>query len=334
MKKKVEGKKKNFFQKVWISIKDFEGYEEFAAERVSKAIVYLLILTLLFVVVIAIAYTYQFYLAIEHTKSYVRDNIEELSLVDGRLEVKAKEELIIENENYMIPIIIIDTEEGAEEKYQEKLKAYHAGILVLSDKIVMKSSLLSEQEPIYYSNLFDFNLEGKEAFLELIQGQPFFYGIVVFCITLIIYLFFVYFGSNLIDALILSALGYLFARIMKIPLRYKATFNIGIHAITLPLILNLIYIIVNLYSGFEIEHFQWMYTSVSYIYVVVAILMIKAEIINQRIQLIRLKEIQEKEAKKVEEKGAEENQDEKPKEKEEKEKEERNSGEEPEGSKA
>lgn len=243
--------------------------------------------------------------------------------------------MIFENENQLIPIIIIDTKEGAEERYQEKLKAYDMGILVLSDKIVIKSNLLNEQEDLYYSNLFAINLEGKEAFLELIQGQAFFYEMIAFSIILVIYLFFVYILSNVIDVLILGTLGYLFARIMRIRLRYKATFNIGAHAITLPLILNASYLIVNLCIGFEIRYFQWMYTSISYIYVVVAILMIKTEIINQRIELMKLKEIQEKEAKEVEEKEPEEPREEKPKEKkEEEEKEEESSGEEPEGSNA
>jgi len=89
---------------------------------------------------------------------------------------------------------------------------------------------------------------------------------------------------------------------MKLRLRYKATFSLGAHAITLPVILNLIYVIINTYTGFTINNFQWMYTSISYIYVVVAILMIKTEIINQRIQLIKLQEIQAQVAKEAEEK--------------------------------
>lgn len=86
----MEGKKKNFFQKAWISIKDFEGYEQFAAERISKAIIYLLILTLLFAIVITAAYTYQFYVAIEHTKNKIQEQIEEISLVDRKARYKGK----------------------------------------------------------------------------------------------------------------------------------------------------------------------------------------------------------------------------------------------------
>lgn len=73
-------KEKNFFKKVWTSIKDFEGYEEFAAEKLWKAIKYILILSLIFTIVIAFAYTYKFYLAVENIKGYIEENVEEINL--------------------------------------------------------------------------------------------------------------------------------------------------------------------------------------------------------------------------------------------------------------
>lgn len=108
------------------------------------------------------------------------------------------------------------------------------------------------------------------------------------------------------------------------------------HSLTLPLILNLIYIIVNTYTGFEVRYFQWMYTSISYIYVVVAILMIKTEIINQKIQLIKLREIQKHSAKEdcLDEEPKEEKEKENKDKPEEKDKEKEDTGEAPEGSNA
>jgi len=106
-------------------------------------------------------------------------------------------------------------------------------------------------------------------------------------------LFIVYLSSNAVDSIVLGALGFVFARIVRLKLKFKATFNIGVHALTLPIILNLIYIIVNTYSGFTVTYFGWMYTTISYIYVAVAILMIKAEIINQKIELTKINKIQE-----------------------------------------
>ncbi len=332
----MEPKEKNFFKKVWTSIKDFEGYEEFAADRVTKAIKYILILTMFFVIIISFAYTYKFDLAIESVRDYINENVEKIKIEDGKLEVVSNGEIIVADENSILPVIIVDTSENPnKDEYMQKIKAYGTGILLLSDRMVIESKTLTSQEEVYYSNIFSFDIKDKEAFISLLDGRNLMYFNIVFFITMFIYLIVVYIVSNLVDAVILGALGYLFARIMKIRLKYKATFNIGIHAITLPLILNMIYIIVNIFTGFEIQYFQWMYTSISYIYVVVAILMIKTEIINQKIQLIRLKEIQNKAAKeenldREEKEPKEENKgnDEKEKEKED------DKGETPEGSNA
>lgn len=160
------------------------------------------------------------------------------------------------------------------------------------------------------------------------------YTYVFFFITMFIYLFMVYFASNIVDIMVLATLGYLLARILKLRLRFKATFNIGVYALTLPMILNLMYIAVNTFTGFEIKYFQWMYEAIAYIYVAVAILMIKTEIINQKIQLIRLAEIQEQTVKEEQEKEQVEEKKEEKKQKEDEEEKEKTSGEQPEGSNA
>ena len=200
--------------------------------------------------------------------------------------------------------------------------------------MIISNNLLAQDESIYYSNIFTENLTNKEEFINLISGNNMIYTYMLFFVTIFVYMFIIHFASNIVDAVVLGALGYIFARIVKLRLRFKATFNIGIHALTLPIILNLIYIIVNTFTNFTISYFQWMYTTISYIYVAVAILMIKTEIINQKIQLMKLEKIQEKVANEdtIEEEPEEKKKEEKKeKQKEEKEK---DNGEQPEGSNA
>ena len=330
-------KKSGFFKNVWTSIRDFEKYERFAADTVLHAIKYILLLTLIFTAIVALAYTYKFYTVLDSTRNYISENIKDIKIEDGKLTVAAEETpIVIENEDELVPIIIIDTSDNVNtEEYMEKINLYNMGILLLKDKAIVSSEFLLEDEEFSYSKVFSENIENKEEIIGLISGNNALEIYALFFVTILIYLFVIYFTSNLIDGLILGVLGYLFARIVKLRLVYKATYNIGLHALTLPIVLNLIYILVNTFTSFTISHFQWMYTTISYIYVAVAILMIKTEIINQRIQLIRLQKIQEKVAK-------EEQIDiEKPKEKEkedkneeEKEKKEKGEGEQPEGSNA
>ena len=183
--------------------------------------------------------------------------------------------------------------------------------------------------------LFDSNarIEGKEELLSSFTRQNMYQVYGAFIFTILIYLFAAYLISNIIDILILGVLGYIFARIVKIKIRYKATFNISTHAITLPIVLNMLYIIINTFINFKIEYFQWMYTTISYIYVAVAILMIKTEIIHQR-QLIKLREIQKQAAEEAKEVAPEKPPKEEKKQKDDKKEKNKNTGEEPEGSKA
>ena len=100
---------------------------------------------------------------------------------------------------------------------------------------------------------------------------------------------------------------------MKI--NFSNSFGIAIHAITLPIVLNLIYLVINTFTRFEIKYFDWMFSSIAYIYVVVAILMIKTDFINRQLQLLRISEAKEKENKKEEEPPVEEKEEKKEKKK-------------------
>ncbi len=335
-------KSMNFFKKFWTSIKDFEKYEEFAAESLLKAIKYMLIITLLFTLIITIAYTYKFYLTVKDVRNYIENNIEEISYMDGKLNVKSDEKIEIISEKNIIPAVIVDTSEEANiDENLKKVEPYQFGIVFSSDRAIIQSSLLAENETIYYSNILENDISNKAELLEMISFSNVSGLYFTFFITILIYLFAVYFSSNIVDTIILGVLGYIFARIVRLKLKYRACFNIGVYALTLPILLNLIYVLVNTYTGFEISHFQWMYTSISYIYVAVAILMIKTEIINQKIQLIRLREIEkqakeeaiekpDEEKEKNNEKKEEKNKEDKKEEKEDK----KTRGEEPEGSNA
>lgn len=75
----------------------------------------------------------------------------------------------------------------------------------------------------------------------------------------------------------------------------------GVYALTLPILLNIIYIVVNTFTGLEIKYFSWMYTTISYIYMIVAILMIKTDLINRQVELMKIIEEQEKVKKEIEE---------------------------------
>ncbi len=140
-----------------------------------------------------------------------------------------------------------------------------------------------------------------------------------FYVASTIYVFSIYAIMTSVDIILLSILGYFTSRIIKISLKYIPIINMSVYSLTLPIILNCIYILVNSFTGFEIKYFQFMYNAVAYIYLVTAILMIRSEMIKQQIELAKITEEQEKVREELEKKE-EEKEPEKPEDKEDKEK--------------
>ena len=97
-----------------------------------------------------------------------------------------------------------------------------------------------------------------------------------------------YYLVTLIDIFTLSFFGLLTCWIAKIKMNYKAVFNMSIYALTLSIILRIIYLGLDLLIGFEIKNFSIMYIAVSYISLAAAIFLIKSDVIKQHLELMRI----------------------------------------------
>lgn len=211
------------------------------------------------------------------------------------------------NDGEALQIIIINTNEETdlENEYKDKINKYEDGIVILSDKVIYKNTMLNQSLEYEYRDILNsYNVQQFEKqdvlnFINSINRIGLYSG---FILVVAMYMFTIYFISTLIDAFMLAILGFILARIIGIKIKFKATFNMGIYALTLPIILNLIYLVINTFTGFTIRYFQWMYTTISYIYVIVAILIIKTDLINRQMELMRIVEEQEKVKKELEEK--------------------------------
>lgn len=210
------------------------------------------------------------------------------------------------NNEEVLQIIIINTnaESDLENEYKNRISKYENGIVLLGNKAIYRNNMINQNIEYSYKdilssyNLEEFDKEDVLAFVNNINGIGLYSGFVLF---VAMYMFTIYFISTLIDALMLGILGFILARIIGVKIKFKANFNMGIYALTLPIILNLIYLVINTFTGFTIRYFQWMYTTISYIYIIVAILIIKTDLINRQMELMKIVEEQEKVKKELEE---------------------------------
>ena len=229
--------------------------------------------------------------------------------MQGNQEDEVNNEPAIEDEqkvmkidsNELIPAkIIINTETTAEEEIQaniNEISSSQNGILILKDRIIIKnefSTNLAEYTYKTISEQYNINKIDKTEILNMLSGQAINRVLIIFFITILLYMFIIYVSTMLIDILLLVVLTYIVARISGLRLKYSAIYNIASYSLTLPVILNMIYFVVNRLTGFTIQYFQIMYTALASIYIITAILMIKSDVIKKQIELNKIIEEQEK----------------------------------------
>ena len=215
---------------------------------------------------------------------------------------------------------------------------------LISGKNLKSIGVDGEQQEVLIDKLIENNVlninknstEGFDSMVPLIS---------IFIITYV-FAFLSCILSVTLDVVLLGAFGYFTAIILRLRLKYTAMCKIAVHSLTLPIILNAIYILIQTFTTFEIKYFQAMYVGIAYIYIITAILMIKSDIIKNQQELTKIlqeqervrqeleRQKQEEEAKKEEERQEEEKQRQREKEKENDDEQNEENGKEPQGENA
>lgn len=284
-------KKMNFITRVYKAITNFDTYSKFAEEPFSKAFVYVIILTLILTLVLTLNYVLIFREKLVEGINYLSENIDEINFDDGIFSFNNNQYAEYAGDDNLIPIVIVDTSENPDiEGYKTKVGLYNFGFILLKDKVLIQTSSEQELEPITYS---DYNIDNmsKEEILEMINSDKtyLYMGITIFIVEFIELLLNIF-----IDAIMLALLAQLISITLRMKIKFRYGYKMGIYALTLPTILQIIYIIVNSRTGFIISNFVWLYMTIAYIYILIAVLMIKTDFINTQRELIRIQLEQKK----------------------------------------
>ena len=307
----VENKelKKGFFKKVWYSIDKIERYAELSAEGLKSALKYLAILVMIIGVILSASTIYKTSLVVNKISQYIDQKIPNLTYSENTLKVENSEAIIDENEEF--GKIIVDTNTDDEQqinKYVSDVKDEENAVIILKNKLILKTSGVSGSANYNYEDLFgqmgitEFN---KQQLVDYLTGSTMFKYYSNLFLTLFIYAFAVYLINTLFYIIIISMVGFLATMILKLKIRFVAVFNMAVYSITLPTILNIIYIIVNTFYKYAISYFDVMYVMISTIYILAAIFMLKSEFNKKQGEVQKIVEV-EKEVKE-EQKQEEEN---------------------------
>ena len=237
-------------------------------------------------------------------------------------------------------------------QYINKIEDTESGIVILKDKVLIKNAAVAGTiSYLYEDTLKSFQISefNKQDVINYVNSGKIITLYVSVFLTIFIYAFVIYFLTTISNAIFLSVFGFITTYLARIKMRYAAIFNMSVYALTLSVILNILYIAVNIFITFDMQYFQVMYVSVSAIYLVAAILILKTDFMKKQMELMKIVEAQDVIRKQLEEKAEKEEEERKRKTREGKEKEQKdksknkennkeekdnNVGEEPEGSNA
>lgn len=330
----MKQKKIPFFKRLKNAITNFDEYQKFSQEKLGTAIKYFLKLMLIFSILISGFLTARMYKEIETIKTSFAEECPDFRIENNTLLIEGENKKYEKDIGYETLGLIVDSENT--DLTEEQNGQYQRIIAFYKDRMVMKT--MDTKTSMTYEDISkNQNINGlsKQQILDYANSNEMLVIYSIFFVVTIIFVFIAYSIQILLDIFLLSIIGLIMSKIAAVKLKYKEVFNMSIYALTLSIVLYLIYICVNISTGFTIKYFDLAYQIISYIYIVTAILMIKSDLIKQQIEVGKIIEEQKKVR---EEKKQEDNEEEKPKEdkkekKEKKDKEEKEP-EHPEGSQA
>ena len=313
----------SFFRRLKMSIFDFDKYHIIAVEGLGRAMMCLVKLFLLFALIVSAGSAVKVSQLLDDGIDYLSNNVPNFYFQDNQFVLESDNDAVIENHEYTDFKIILTNSETYSE---DEIRDFDGIVLVFTKNNVLlkqrnSTSITSEDysdlaESLSISNLNEVN---KEYLISMVTGENAYSVLVNIFATVFISTFLTYFLTGILDTFALSLLGFIVSRLIRMPLKYGALYSLSISAVTLSVLLNAVYMVVNMFTGFVIPYFQIMYTLISYVYLIAALLIMRSEIIKKKVQIqIQImnknynpEELQKQDKKNEKEENKEENKEEK-----------------------
>ena len=285
MEQETQNQKLGFFKKIWYSIDKIEKYGEMSAQGFPRAISYLFQIIIILALIVAGTTLYQTRNAINKVAQFVKDEIPNFTYSDNELKLENNE-------------VIIDTNtENQEEinKYINEISEETGGLIILKNRVIIKQVGMTGTLNYNYEDLVNqigMSNFDKEQVIEFVTGTQMTSIYLGLFSILLMSAISVYFINTILNVVLVSIFGYLATLITKMKMRYVAILNMAIYSITLPTILQMLYVIANQLFGIQIKYFDVMYVLVSCIYMIAAIFILKSDFTKKQEQLSEVVEVQ------------------------------------------
>lgn len=305
-----EQRKIGFFGRLKIAITKLDEYTTFLEEKKSVAIRYFFLIVLILSIALASIETNSTFKMVNAGYNYIKNELPNFSYENG--ELSFDEYVYGYDQEYDMYMIADTSDNVSDEKiddYKNQIKT--TGMIFLKDKMIY--CLQGVQETYNYKDIeneHEVETFNKRTLINKIDEI----GMAKIIVAIFIIIFAGIYISEIIivfmDWILIMLFAIISSKFCRVKLSFKNAFNISIYALSLSIILSMLYEIANYITGFYISEFRTIYLLISYVYVVAAILMMKSDVIKQQIEVQKIVEVQKEvhdEEKDPDEKDKEEN---------------------------
>lgn len=220
----MEQEKIGFFSELIGSITNFETYKYFLKRTMGGAVIYLLLLSLIFGTASAIRSMYDFNSAITQVIGHFQTDVPDFTLEDGQLNVEGPMPIIFDEQSN--DVLIIDTSESSDETILDK---YSSGMLITKYEFIQKHNGGIERQSFSAIPGLRLSKASITGFLPKLRFVNIF--IVVFGVLF-------HFIGKLISALWIGIAGMVICASLKFKLDFSNQYKLGIYALTVPIIIK------------------------------------------------------------------------------------------------
>lgn len=251
MENNIQEKNLNFFTRIINSVEGIKHYKYILKETVGKAIIYLLLLSLILGVVASIRTSIIANTEISKLIHVYTNDLPNFELKNGELNVEGNMPMVLsEDRDYYV---VIDTTNNTNPKV---LDSYDKGLLILKDRMIEKRNTAQFQT-------IDFKaLQGVTINKSVINN----YLPITKLIIPFIYIVNIlgYFLGGLLSALFLALVALIINAIFRTDLKYGEIYIIAIYALTTPMIIDVFFKIFNIQY---FSYYSWLYHIIAFAYI-------------------------------------------------------------------
>lgn len=311
-------RKMGFFKRIQVSIFKVENYGEFVLEKTSVAINYFFKLILIVAIITSIATTVQTHTIVSKGFSYLKNEMPDFTLQDGI--ISFEEDTTGYDKDLDFYAVFSSKNELSDKQIDElekDVKKYTYALIYLQDRIIYYDG--NDFSAYKYEDIMsEYKLDIKNRYDVVnmfdslgIGGIDFAYFAATFIASYALNLV-----NTFFDVVLVLCFAIIASRICGVNIPALKMLSLSIYSLTLSILLSALYTVVYTFTNFYIEYFQVMYIVVAYIYIIASILIIKSDVIKQKLELQKIIEVQKQVKKEIEEQKEEDKDKEKDKEKE------------------